>query len=551
MPQVSLAYTELADESVNVYLALRTKCADRSTLQSCLRRTVMTVEAQVVNSHAPDRDSPPASETIYSSEVDNLDDAYILEDEDTEDEEGERYIYALWRIPVFLSRPRLRLQSPSVIFTASAGVKPFDSVQEDGKYDGYMQSCVPSGLNLLESFANDPLLGGVKPELSALRVSRVAPMTQPRDGTRRINGLQNLRLKIYPVVHTRVRFSRPNTSPPSPALIALLEVDFTPLFDCEVSLENITLSVPDSTIENLNTEDGMTLPLSCVAHDHLTFLYRLAPQHLDVVTKNPNRDLTITIKVLVLQNPDGPSICTPRLAMTWTTNIDFTLPVNPGFGQPIPQPIQRAHRPSQLSIGGGVDVQSLVSPSVSRPDALPSLEAATAPPLTTILPDFGITMTFTGPDKPVHAGLEFSWSVFVVNRSKLDGNGAGVGHHNSRKLALLVIPKRRRNELRVIRPPSTSGGPGAKRDPLVADAVLDENIVHAMQRSSVVDSTEVICLSADVRIGPLAPNACAVVELRFLALRAGIVGIEAVRVIDLATQEHVDVRELPTVVVHE
>jgi hypothetical protein len=70
-----------------------------------------------------------------------------------------------------------------------------------------------------------------------------------------------------------------------------------------------------------------------------------------------------------------------------------------------------------------------------------------------------------------------------------------------------------------------------------------------MQRSSVVDSTEVVSLSADVRIGPLAPGSCHVVELRFLALKSGIVGVEAVRVVDLSSTEHVDIRELPVVVV--
>jgi hypothetical protein len=165
-------------------------------------------------------------------------------------------------------------------------------------------------------------------------------------------------------------------------------------------------------------------------------------------------------------------------------------------------------------------------------------------------------MTFTGPDTPVQPGQEFTWTVFVVNRvSKHDAPGGGgiPVSTAARKLALLAIPKRRRNELRVIRPPSTAGsvaGPG-KRDALIADAVLDENVVHAMQRSSVVDSTEVVCLSADVRVGPLAPNACAVAELRFLALREGVVGIEAVRVVDLGSQEHVDIRELPTVVIVE
>jgi hypothetical protein len=113
---------------------------------------------------------------------------------------------------------------------------------------------------------------------------------------------------------------------------------------------------------------------------------------------------------------------------------------------------------------------------------------------------------------------------------------------------LVPVPRRRRNDLRVIRPPSTAG-PGSRRDPLIADAVLDETVVHAMQRNSVVDAAELVCLSADVRVGPLAPNACAVAELRFLALREGVVGLDAVRVVDLGSQEHADVRELPLVVV--
>lgn len=504
---------------------------------------------------------------------------------DESQEEDEQYVYAVWRLPVFLARPRIRLQVPSVVFSGVANfrVSSEDSSQLGSPGGGYMQSCVPSGMNLLESFANDPFLGGIKPQLSAQRVSKVAPLTKPKDALHRISGLQTLKLKIYPVLHTRVRFSRPNTTPPSAAMIALVEVDFTPYFDCEVALDKLTLGVTDGHVENLNSQDGMRLPLSCVAHDHLTFLYKLAPQQRDIVSKNLARDLVITIEVVVLVRPENePNPCTPRLTMTWTTPLDFTPPVNPGFGQPKTTPIQRSHRPSQLSISGGVDNQPLVSPSVIRPDALPSLEAATARPLESVLPDFGITMTFTGPSKPVLLGEEFTWTVFIVNRSRPDmpavhihsstpSSSSTIIHHPaaaaggpaaSRKLMLVPIPRRRRNELRVIRPPSTatamaiaapSGGAvgAAQRDPLIADAVLDEAVVHAMQRNSVVDAAELVCLSADVRVGPLAPNACAVVDLRFLALRAGVVGLEAVRVVDLGSQEHVDVRELPLVVAVE
>lgn len=555
-----LAHPQTVDETVHVYLVLRTQCADESTLRRNLRRIAITLDAQIVNSLSPDHYSPPASEFIYNGSVEDIEDVFIISDEAGD---GNKYVYAIWKLAVPLVRPRMRLQLPSVVFTGAANFKLAEADQSSGIPNGYMQSCVPSAMNLLDAFTNDPMLGGVKPQLSAQRVSRVAPATQNKDALRRINGLQSLKLKIYPVLHTRVRFSRPNTSPPSAALIALLEVDFTPYFECEVLLDKMSLSVTGGTVEDLNDQPGMRLPISCVAHDHLTFLYKLAPSKLDLIgTKNPpTRELDITIEVVILVRPDQdgePNPCTPRLSMTWPSTLDFTRPVNPGFGQPMTQPIQRSHRPSQLSISGGVDSRPLVSPSVIRPDALPSLEAAHARITETPLPDFGITMTFRGPQTPVYVGDEFTWTVFVVNRSKPDHHQHVQGHHlphqqallqgQSRKLMLLVVPKRssrRSNEtaLRSTLPASS------KRDRQVAEAVLDETVVHAMQRSGAVETSEVVCLSADVKVGPLAPNACAVVELRFLALKEGVVGVEAVKVVDLGSQEHVDVRELPLVVV--
>ncbi|KAK3901486.1 TRAPP trafficking subunit Trs65-domain-containing protein [Staphylotrichum tortipilum] len=565
------------DETVDVYFILRAPYADDRTLRSHLRRLVVNLDAHIVN--GVDRDGPSASETVYNGAAEGVDDAFLVAD--PPDQDAQRHVYAIWKMPVFLGRPRMRLQMPSVVLSGAASFN-LNSTAPDhfgvpGGRGGYMQSCAPSGMNLLESFATDPLLGGTTPRLSAQRVSKVAPLTKPADDLYRLSGLQTLKLKIFPVLHTRVRFSRPNTTPPSAAMIALVEVDFTPYFDCEVSLDKLTLDVTDGTVEDLNCQDGMRPPLSCVAHDHLTFLYNLAPRKRDLVPKNLARDLVITIEILVLVRPaDEPNPCTPRLTMTWTTALDFTPPVNPGFGQPKTTPIQRSHRPSQLSISGGVDSQPLVSPSVIRPDALPSLEAATASPLETALPDFGITMTFTGPPKPVVVGEEFTWSVFVVNRSKPHAHlslpppsappnhvpspstSTAPHHHHpptaaARKLMLLPLPRRRRTDLRVIRPPSTATAPhllpgSTKRDPLIADAVLDEAVVHAMQRGSVVDAAELVCLSPDARVGPLAPGACAVVALRFVALREGVIGLEAVRVVDLGSGEHVDVRELPVVV---
>ncbi|ORY62107.1 TRAPP trafficking subunit Trs65-domain-containing protein [Pseudomassariella vexata] len=545
----------LFDESVDVHLVLRTPPVDdrQLDLKSLASRLVISLEVHIVNSNASDRDAPSGSELIFSGRVEDSGGSLIVAGEAADaDGNNERkcHRYLVWKLPVFLNRPRMRLQSPSVVFAATASLKPVDSHLLSGRREGYLQSGSAFGLNLLESLGNDPALDGIKPRLSALRVSRVAPITQEaKDLLMPIRAHpKQFSLRIYPAVHSRIRFARPNTTPPSPAIIAMLEIDFTPFFNYEITLKSISMTVPYGVVEGLTFQPEMKLPMSCVAHDHITFLYRVAPEGADMLAKNPTRDLNISIEATALVQP---GICTPKLTLSWTSALDFTLPVNPGFGSAM-QPIQRAHRPSQLSINS---ITSLIAPAVARPDALPLMEDASTR-FDANVPELGITMTFSAPSvaEKICPGDEFTWTIFVVNRSLPTSNNP------PRKLALVAIPKRRRNESRVNRPPSISQPPmisygsvrpRTPRDRSVADAVLDENIVHAMQKSSIVDSVEMVCLSADVRVGPLPPGACHVVELRFMALKSGIVGMDAVRVIDLGSSEHVDIHDLPTMMVED
>lgn len=296
----------------------------------------------------------------------------------------------------------------------------------------------------------------------------------------------------------------------------------------------VDVSISGGGVEDLNAVSGLVLPITCLPQDDITFMYRLFPDDLDATNKSQVRALEISISATAGLS----KVCQPQIIMHWATSLDFTPPVNPGFGNPT-QPIQRPHRPAQLSIGSSFgDSPIAQSLAVNRPDALPSVDITTRQQRNSAIPDFGVTMTFTGPDNgsPVYPGVPFSWSVFIVNRSD-----------RPRKLALMVITKRRRTEARITRPPST--GYGSKKDLKVADAVVDENIVYAMQKNSAVDPTEIVCLSTDTRVGPLAPSACYEVELKFMALKTGIVGVEAMRVIDLGTQEHVDIKDLPSIVV--
>ncbi|KAG5977433.1 hypothetical protein E4U55_006757 [Claviceps digitariae] len=552
------------DETVEVLLILKMPWSEADAFQAQIRRLVISLEAQIVNSSPERRDSQPAAETIFKGHVDDVADPFIIVDQEEGDsEEGSlQNVYAMWKLPVYVARPRMRLQHTAIVFSASASLKPqvMGKISTRGK--GYLPSGVPSSFNLLETFSSDPALGGVKPRLSALRVSRVAPVSQQQDLVAHLRALPQLRIPVYPIIHTRLRLSRSSSVPPQAALIAMLEIDLTHYAKCEIRLDDVTLSTADGTVRSLNDDgDGndehadnsncpMKLPMSCVAHDHITFLYHIKPHQREKGPKSFTGSLDIAISATAQVVP---GVCTPRLAMSWTTALEFTTPVNPNFNNMADiTGIQRAHKPSQLSIGSNMaTVMPLKPPSVLRSDALLSGPAPSTPPRNdnaVLVPDLGITMSFTAPSHPIYPGDLFSWTVHVVNRSPEQTN------RPLRKFALVALPKRRRNtttttttDIRPVHAPATP----ARRigETPIAQAVLDTTVLHALQKNSPLDATEVICLSPDTRVGPLAPGACHVAELQFLALREGIMGIEAVRVVDMGSQEHVDIRDLPTMVV--
>lgn len=535
-----------------VYIVLQTPYFDERALRSYLTRLVVTLEARVVNSSLENHDGPPGHEIIYSGSVDPKQDPLIIvqgpDEEDNKNDEG--HVLVLWKQSVVINRPaRLRLQSPSVVFSATASLKPAEQVLPEVREDEYLLSQTPSGLNLLESFSSDPDLGGIVPRLSALRVSRVVPATQVAiDLLRPLKNISRRSVKVYPAFSVRVRYARPITIPTNPSITASLDIDITPFAGHEVVLEIVKLTVNEGRVEDLNNVQGMALPMVCLPRDDVTFLYRIKPDDQETIKTNIK-----LVQILVTAFVKISPTCSPQISMHWQTSVDFTPPLNSSFGTPS-QPIRRDHRPAQLSIDSAPSSAisgTNVIPTISslalthpNPDALPDLDAPIRHQRTTSFPDFGVTITFIDSSATISSkapGEEFTWQVFIVNRSS-----------TSRKLALLVIPRHRRSNrpANTNRPQSTST-PFSRsgRDPSVADAFTDENILHAQQRNAAAEPAELICYSTDVRVGPLAPAACHVVELRFMPLVKGVIGLDAVRVIDLGSQEHVDVRDLPTIIV--
>jgi hypothetical protein len=527
----------MADETVNIYVVLQTPYINENALRSYLARLVINVEAQVVNTQPENYDGPPSQEVIYNGSIQDSEDPLIVVQgpDESEGDAGKGHILVVWKLSAFLLRPRLRLQNPSVVFSASASLKAPEQMENDTITEEYLPSQIPSGMNLLEAFSDDPALGGIKPRLSALRVSQVKPLTQAaKDLMRPLKNISRQVIKVYPPINARIRYTRSSVASTNMPVMASLDIDITPYANGKILLEKVELNITGGTVEDLNIISGMTLPMTCLPQDDVTFVYRLLPDEMDATNKSQVRLLDVAILATVQLS----SVCNPIISMHWTTSLDFTPPVNPGYGHPT-QPIQRPHRPSQLSIGSAFEAPTISNLAVIRPDSLPSIDMTTRHQRTnSSMPDFGVTMTFTGPsaDELIYPGVPFTWSIFIVNRSD-----------RPRKLALTALPKRRRNETRMTRPPSSTGG--SRKDPKVADAVVDENIIHAMQKNTAIDPTDIVCLSTDTRVGPLAPSACYEVELKFMALKVGIVDVEAVRIVDLNSQEHIDIKDLPSIVV--
>jgi hypothetical protein len=92
----------------------------------------------------------------------------------------------------------------------------------------------------------------------------------------------------------------------------------------------------------------------------------------------------------------------------------------------------------------------------------------------------------------------------------------------------------------------------------LAQAICDENIMYALQHSQGIEKdTDIVSLTAELRIGPLASGCVHESSVRMVALRKGALRVEALRVVDLTRETEdglgviTDVRDLPDVIAVE
>jgi hypothetical protein len=253
--------------------------------------------------------------------------------------------------------------------------------------------------------------------------------------------------------------------------MASLDLEVAQFADYDVTIREVSLTLHGGNVKVLGDNHDTT-----AVHkpgDQLTYLYKIKPDLApDGTPALGSKGHYLTLKVDA--SVSIASRCRPDIAIEWKTPVDFASEQASGF-------IKAAHRLSSSTVNTTTAPNSDSLQTQGTQDQ-PEQDASNS---------INVTLTVTGPLN-VRVGEIFAWDVFIVNRSD-----------KTRKLAVLVIAKRKRDLERHKSHPSTSSAGGFRTDKkeLLASAVIDENIVYAKQKSARTETSELICLTTDVRLG--------------------------------------------------
>lgn len=252
--------------------------------------------------------------------------------------------------------------------------------------------------------------------------------------------------------------------------------------DEDISITHVNMQLSEGSAEDMGKGLVPLLPLMCRPKDNPTFLFRLttAGRSLDASNRSSATTVLITVHATVLVS----ETCRPSIEMRWKTGVDFSTPLSP----PTPS-MQRRNRPSSLQ-RTSFTADGDVLPASTR-DGGASSDSGSNEQRQNVgsVTDLGMSISFTAP-KSVCVGKPFSWDVLVLNRSS-----------RARQLALMVIPRRRKGFTGAHSSNSSSSSVRLGSDGEYANAVIDEDVLYAMQMNAGHEAMQVISLSTDVRVG--------------------------------------------------
>ncbi|PLN81511.1 TRAPP trafficking subunit Trs65-domain-containing protein [Aspergillus taichungensis] len=527
IPQRSLLFF---DEFCTVSIVLRLSNCSQNSLKHHLQNLEIKLDGFAIDPAETVAENPtPTRDLIFSGFVNPQEEPLVVVNEFEGEAGSGNHVYAIWNIETFIRRPRIRIQQPSLLFIASASLNPSESRPEDLVDDDYLPPMIPASTNILQPLSGDKSLKRKDPFLPASRLLRVVPAQYSENPIYNVQQESGHPIRVVPAASARIRYVRLNSFSGQPATIASLDLEVTPYLNCDVVFDKADLRMSDGTVELMSNAPGLVPPIQCRPRDNITLMYKLTPEY----GPDPNPTTTamacfldISLEAVIKLSEDNG----PRILMQWRTNVDFSMALNPNFGGPS-QALQRIRRPSSLSMVPPIQTTPLGGAPPPSRGSLRERAYSTV--------DQGVSISFSGPTR-VEVGKAFSWDVFIVNRSPVP-----------RKFAIFAIPRKKRADSRGHGARPSSASLSSRKEHQVAEAVTDDNIVHAMQKTVTGQEADLVSLSTDLRVGPLLPGTCFATELKLLPLAVGALHLEAVRLIDANTNEPTDIKDLPDILVYD
>lgn len=537
-----------------------------------LKRLELKIDAVVAASNSEAQESPvhgySSNDLVVSSRVTTLEDPFTLVQQSSDD--AQVRLQLVWETRLKLARSRQRVAEHSITFHPVAEVVDLQGADDDVDY---LEPFVPWEPNVFRGLRTLP---GV--EHPYLPVSRLQTMTlaSSQTGTRvHLKGAPSPGIRAHAAFVPRLKYSKINVSMPEPMTIATLDIEMNPFIEIAGILEDV-----DLTLNNGHTNSLMPgfLPMTCKSKDCIAFLYELQPirnsgtstpiEYIgaqDTALSPAGADVVgITIRLVLQISPNF----TSEITTSWTTDVDFAPGLNPAFGAPS-SAMQRTNKPTSLNFSPYPDPNKKQSQdrtsNANLRTASTSLQHQVVPtaipkqPLTSVL-----SVSFTGPEEPVQVGKPFTWRVFILNNTA-----------KTARLAIVPLPRIQRSanaDQHLAKRHAPKASSTIVPAPLLAQkmhrhagshakAVVEDHVLYALNHqatgsaSAVPPETDIMSLTAELRIGPLGPKACHEAEIKFIAYKEGVFNVDAIRVVDLTRESEggigviTDIRDLPEIVV--
>ena len=379
-----------------------------------------------------------------------------------------------------LDRPRIRLQSPMINFKASAALQPEKHRIKEILSDPYVNRGSPASENVLEPLRGLAGASGQAPSLSAARLRSIQPISENpllRDSPLKVDVPPAFR--ALPAISSRIRYQRPVQPSKEPSVIAHLDLETAPFSRSDVELTEVSVELPGGSAEGLGEAQIPTLPLRCSPRDKIVFLHRLTLNHFQKgLETGMARPLDIMVDAIVQVSPN----CKPVIQMRWKTVVDFSASLNPASSDAA-HAMQQASKPAtQQGIESFADRTGVPQSTQRRGQGETRRQGVSVDSL-------GVMMTFTAPSI-VHVGEPFAWDVLVFNKSS-----------DVQRLAIVSVPESIVGHNKGRLADASSGSMKSAEDSGLASAVIDENLLYAMQESSLSPPTGLVSLTSQVDVG--------------------------------------------------